>query len=278
MRNLFIAAMLGPKWTDDKAADILNGVVEWKDEELPRQVEKMLNDMELQECEETAVPGTKTAEQEDDVELLDRGSAKRYRSVVARGNFLARVRSVIMYIVKELCWEMSIPSRGSWRRLKKLCRYLRGTPNVMQKMKIEQTWTLWRTCTSTMTGRNAQGHGARRETWSTAQPVVARSSGEAECYAAEQGAAEGMAVQSLLCDLGLKVTIEVHTDSSACNRKGLGKLGHVEVALLWLQQHVQSGNVIFRRIAGSVNPADIPEASLNLVRRTSFSFNSGLHK
>ena len=60
-------AMLGPERTDDKVADILNRVVEWKDEELwyeadPRHVEKMLNDMELGECKESVVPGTKTTE------------------------------------------------------------------------------------------------------------------------------------------------------------------------------------------------------------------------
>ena len=85
--------------------------------------------------------------------------------------------------------------------------------------------------------------------------------GEAECYAAVKGAAEGMAVQSMLAGLGLKVTIEVHTDSSACrgicNRHGLGRLRHLDVALPWLQQRVQSGKIILRRIAGSVNPADL---------------------
>ena len=52
-----------------------------------------------------------------------------------------------------------------------------------------------------------------------------------------------------------------HTYSSAsrgiCNRRGLGKLRHLDVALLWLQQRVQSGKIILRRIAGSVNPADL---------------------
>ena len=48
--------------------------------------------MELEECKESIVLGTKTAEQEDDNEQLDMESAKRYRSVVARGNFLAQDR------------------------------------------------------------------------------------------------------------------------------------------------------------------------------------------
>ena len=123
---VMMRAMLGPERTDDKVADILNGVVEWKDEELwyeadPRHVEKMLNDMELGECKESVVPSTKTTAQEDDNVELHVESAKRYRSVVARGNFLAQDRPDTRYSVKELCRETSTPSR---RRLKKLCRYL----------------------------------------------------------------------------------------------------------------------------------------------------------
>ena len=118
----------------------------------------------------------------------------------------------------------------------------------------------------TRTRRSTNGgcillNGACLKTWSTTQTVVARSSGEAEYNAAVKGAAEGMALQSTLADLGLEVTIEVHTDSSACrgicNRRGFGKLRHLDVALLWLQQHVQSGKIILRRIAGSANRADL---------------------
>ena len=99
-------------------------MAEWEDEELwyeavPRHVEKMLDDMELPECKESAVPGTNTAEQDDDGELLDRESSKRYRSVVARGTLSAQDRSDIRYSVKELFREMSSPIRGRWRRLKK---------------------------------------------------------------------------------------------------------------------------------------------------------------
>ena len=56
-------------------------------------------------------------------------------------------------------------------------------------------------------------------------------------------------------DLALKVTVVAHNDSSACreicNWRGLGKLRHMEVALLWLQQCVQSGRVVLRQIVGS---------------------------
>ena len=52
-----------------------------------------------------------------------------------------------------------------------------------------------------------------------------------------------------------------YTDSSAAigvaNRSGLGKLRHLAVHLLWLQEKTKSGEIILRKIAGTLNPADI---------------------
>ena len=46
------------------------------------------------------MPGTKTLDQGDNSEQLDAESAKEYRSVVARGNFLAQDRPDIRYSVE----------------------------------------------------------------------------------------------------------------------------------------------------------------------------------
>ena len=79
--------------------------------------------------------------------------------------------------------------------------------------------------------------------WSTTQKVVALSSGEAEYYAAVKGVSEGLGFLAGCADLGIwvdgKVSLRVSTDSSACKgicqRTGLGKIKHIDVALLWLQ-------------------------------------------
>ena len=151
---------------------------------------------------------------------------------------MAQDRPDTRHSVKELCREMSSPSHGSWRRLKKLCRYLKGTPRVVQKVKIgadldnvvnvyvDSDWA-GRTRTRRSTNEGCiLVNGACLKTWSTTQTVVARSSGEAEYCAAVKGAAEGMALQSTVANLGLEVTIEVHTESSACrgicNRRASG--------------------------------------------------------
>ena len=126
--------ILAPEHQDNKVADILTRVVEWHDDELwweadPRHVE-MLEDVGLEDCKPGAVPGTLRAEEQDGELELDWETAWKYRSIVARGNFLAQDRPDIRYTVKELCREMSCPKMRSWAALKKLCRYLRGVPIV----------------------------------------------------------------------------------------------------------------------------------------------------
>ena len=134
-------SILGPERQDDKVTDILNRVVEWHDDELwweahPRHVEKMLEDIGLEECKPGAVPGAKPAEEQDGEQELDRETAWKYRFVVARGNFFAQDRPDIRYTVKELCREMSCPKMRSLAALKKLCRYLRGVPRMVQRVPI----------------------------------------------------------------------------------------------------------------------------------------------
>ena len=90
-----VRSILGAKHQDDKVADILNRVVEWHDDELwweadPRHVEKMLEDIGLEDCKPGAVPGTQRAEEQDGELELDRGTAWKYRSIVAGVTSLLR--------------------------------------------------------------------------------------------------------------------------------------------------------------------------------------------
>ena len=83
------------------------------------------------------------------------------------------------------------------------------------------------------------------KTWSKTQTVIATSSGEAELYAAVKGAAELLGVQSLAKDFGIDLKVELRVDANATigmmHRKGLGKLRHVDVGYLWIQDAVRSG-------------------------------------
>ena len=60
--------------------------------------------------------------------------------------------------------------------------------------------------------------------------------------------------------LGHNVRVCVMTDSSAAkgmvSRKGLGKVRHMEVNQLWVQQKVGSGEIELRKVEGVNNLAD----------------------
>ena len=97
--------------------------------------------------------------------------------------------------------------------------------------------------------------------WSSTQSTVALSSGEAELYGVIRGTSEALALQSLAADLGVELSITVHTDSSAAKgiseRRGIGKVRHLDVADLWVQDRVRSREITLRKIAGQSNPPDI---------------------
>ena len=100
------------------------------------------------------------------------------------------------------------------------------------------------------------------KTWSATQATVALSSGEAEYSADVKGASMLLGFRSLLADLGITPkSCVLHTDSSAAigvaSRVGLGKIRHLAVHLLWLQEKTKSGEIILRKVAGTLNPADV---------------------
>jgi hypothetical protein len=182
---------------------------------------------------------------------LSVADASMYRSVVARANYLSQDRSDIRYAVKELSRGMSTPLEGDWNRLKRLGRYLHQHPRLVQHMHKQQhtkfldVWvdTDFAGCAKT---RKSTSGGVITigdhviKTWSNTQTTIALSSGEAEYYGMVKGAATALGVRSMLHDLGVEVQIRLRTDASAAkgiaSRRGLGKIRHIEVNQLWLQQ------------------------------------------
>ena len=81
------------------------------------------------------------------------------------------------------------------------------------------------------------------KSWSNTQAVVALSSGEAEYYGLVRGAAHGIGVKNLMADLGVERRLKLKTDASVAKsiamRRGAGKVRHLEVKQLWLQEKVQ---------------------------------------
>ena len=87
-------------------------------------------------------------------------------------------------------------------------------------------------------------NGTVIKSWSSTQATTAQSSGEAEFYAVVRAAAEGLGIKTIMEDMGYEVEVRVHVDSSSAksiaSRTGLGKVRHMEVKFLWVQEAVRT--------------------------------------
>ena len=97
--------------------------------------------------------------------------------------------------------------------------------------------------------------------WSSTQTVIALSTGEAELYALNKASAQGLGLQSLLSDLGIDLEVQVHTDATTgraiVTRRGLGKVRHIAVNELWMQEKVAQHLVSIHKIKNKFNLADL---------------------
>ena len=99
------------------------------------------------------------------------------------------------------------------------------------------------------------------KSWSTTQATIALSSAEAELYALLKASTQTLGLLAIAEDFGYSVQAAVHTDASATlgivNRQGLGKLRHIGVQYLWMQEKVRNGEVKVLKVPGAENPADL---------------------
>ena len=84
-------------------------------------------------------------------------------------------------------------------------------------------------------------------TWSKTQQLVALSSAEAELSASVKAAQEKLSLKHLAEELGNQVSLRLRGDSSAndgiLKRSGTGKVTHLSVRQLWLQEKVGQGDL-----------------------------------
>jgi hypothetical protein len=75
-----------------------------------------------------------------------------------------------------------------------------------------------------------------------------------------KGGAQGLGMKAMFLELGLEIGIHIKTDASAAKgiatRRGMGKVRHIEVNQLWLQDRVSKGEISVEKIDGKMNLAD----------------------
>ena len=117
--------------------------------------------------------------------------------------------------------------------------------------------------------------------WSRTQRSIALSSCESEYLASIGGGAEALFIAALWEFLVRKPTqARIACDSSSCRafsqRQGVGRLKHINVKYLWLQQKVKEGAVELDAIFTVLNIADLGTKRLAKARRAFLMFLIGL--
>ena len=209
-------------------------------------------------------------EAEEAVEL-DSEQATEYRALAARANYLAADRMDIQFATKEICRTMSKPTVGDRRKLKRLAKYLLGATRVVSVMDFQgpsdeldgfsdSDWAGCKVTRRSTSGGIVMAGTHLLKSWSSAQKPITLSSGEAELVAAVKMATELIGITQLARDWGLDMKGRVNVDSSAAigtmSRRGNGKLRHVQVGTLWIQEKVEDGDLDIEKVGGNWNPAD----------------------
>ena len=283
--DIKVRAKLGPDKTDDKEVTILNRCVSWTKNGIiyeadPRHVEILVNELGLHEAKPSSTPGTKMVLKEsDDDPHLDQSKATKFRQLIARCNFLCQDRPDIQYACKEAARGMANPKQSDWVKMLKIAKYLKGKPRYAITFKTQRDVYCINgfgdsdfagevdTRKSTSGGMTCLGDHVIK-TWSSTQSVIALSTGEAELYALNKVAAQSLGLQSLLNDLGIDIDVRLHTDATTgraiATRRGLGKVRHIAVNELWLQEQVAKNHVSILKIKNKFNLADLLTKYLSL--------------
>lgn len=269
-----LRGVLGPGPKDDKQITILNRIVTWTRDSLTFEADNRHADIIVRTLlgesgNTVATPGTRDHASDENA-YLDSADATKYRACAARCNFLAQDRPEIQCSVKEVCRGMANPTEDDLVQLKRIARYLKGAPRAgyawpfqapqgVLRVYSDSDWAgCERTRKSTQGGLVMYGKHCIKS-YSSTQSTIALSSAEAEYYTLVKSASIALGMQAMYRDLGERMSITLHTDASAAKaiamRKGLGKLRHVAVHLLWLQQKAANGSVLISQVSGKTNPA-----------------------
>ena len=267
--------ILGPDADEAKSVTFLGRELRWSKagieyEPDQKHVKILLEEWGLETCRGVVSPGQKEDDALDTPQLTG-AAVSEYRRAVARLNYLAQDRQDIAFATKELARRMATPSESDVGSLRRVLRYLKTHPRsyvTYEWQKVPESLTCyvdsdWAGCKRTrrstsggvlFLGKHCIGH------WSRTQSCVALSSGEAELNAALKGGVELICAQTYLTELGHQMLLVMCGDSSACvgmvGREGLGKVKHVQVKQLWLQERIREEQLQMFKIPRAQNCSD----------------------
>lgn len=217
---------------------------------------------------------------------------EKFRRVVGMLLWCVRSRPDVAFAIKELSRKVSKSTVCDWAAMLQVVRYMSSTRNIVLKLEIhpcprellievfsDSDWA------STLDGKATSGgamtlNGTLLSTWSRTQPVVSLSSCEAELIAATIAGTEANFLRNMLGELGVQAKVKILVDNQSTGhftrKVGPGRMRHISVRYMWLQQQVRHKEMTVENVAGAVNTADIFTKPLERTRFEMLRYKVGL--
>ena len=243
----------------------------------PKYINDILDALRLEQAVGVPTPITSTRIPEDlEGQKLDDEHVQIFRRCVGIARFLRKYRGDLNYTVKELSHALRDPREADWQRLKRLGRYLKETrhfglwlPGRCSREDLE-TLTAWsdsdwandKITRKSVSSGMLEWAGCNLVDYSKSQSVVGRSSGESEWYAAVSAAATGILVKGVLefltqRELNFRIKVDSSTAKAIGQRQGVGRLKHLALHSLWLQDLVKQKVLKLEKTPTDENKSDL---------------------
>eukprot|EP00971_Amphidinium_carterae_P241184 4788299-Amphidinium_carterae.1 len=242
----------------------------------PKYVASVLRLLGLDDCKAVNTPCVergRATNEEDDEEELSSVEQGIYRQAMGVLNYFAHERLDVQYAVRMLGQHLVSAKQKHMRALKRLGRYLRGTADYQLQINKSQLrenvikvegdadWAGDPESRRSVTAGTLYWDKVPMSSWSRLQSVRALSSGESEYYQLTTAGAEAMFMKSVLDFIGEECRIELYTDSSAAlgisQCAGTGKVRHLDLRLLWVQDGLKEGLFCIMKINSAQNTGDL---------------------
>ena len=239
----------------------------------PNYLQSVLKEFSMEKCKATVTPFVPGVRHREDVEEdVTPEKHRLYRRAVGRLLWTVGERPDLAYAVKELARRVQKPTEEDWIALKRMLRYIKGTQyaelglqvNGEEKLVVrvitDANWASPFDGKST-TGLSVWLNGFLLAHRSKTQATIAQSTCESELLALGGGVMEGKFVQTIPKELDIATELEAHCDSSSAvaltMRRGLGRLRHLSVKQLWLQQEIREARLKVCRVPSAENVSDL---------------------
>ena len=170
-----------------------------------RHADLIIQQAGIGDCKAVSTPNCTDAEYEE-TKRLERGALQTneaidYRSIAARFNFLARDRLDVQYVAEDIAKHMAKPMVLDCVKIRRVARYMVGAPSNVHKYEWQQQgtsidayadsdWAGDRVSRKSTSGSALMIGGHVIKSWSTTQPVIALSSGEAGLHSLAKAASQ----------------------------------------------------------------------------------------